>query len=285
MFRVLIQSSLLEDAIVFETFEKIINITNILETISNIQNLPNTYDPLNLIIKHNGKLLSPKILEIELNSRTYINSISIELKLCGGIFGGDDIIDSVMSAFSPIIEPIKKISFVFVLLFKIVMVLIKIVIWTVQFIIWFLIDFCNPVNLANDFIGGILKITRLIFAVISDAIFGLAKYVFNMVLSPIFSGFWGWDNVPTPEEKAAILEKAQNEMETSGTTIEGDLKVFDPPDGKVPFTVILATILMPPMGLFMEFGLSGWVNIVICAILTLGFYFPGLIYALMLIYS
>jgi len=189
------------------------------------------------------------------------------------------------SVLDDLISSIQQIGEFFAILPRIMMWSISLTIWIWQFTIWFFIDFCNPVNLANDFIGGIMKITRLIFAVISDAIFGLAKYVFNMVLSPIFSGFWGWDNVLTPEEKAAILEKTQNEIGASGTTIEGDLKVFDPPDGKVPFTVILATILMPPMGLFMELGLSGWVNIVICGILTLAFYFPGLIYALMMIYS
>ena len=61
-------------------------------------------------------------------------------------------------------------------------------------------------------------------------------------------------------------------------------KCYRTPDGQVPFSVIVATILLPPMGVFMEFGITGWLNIVICGILTLLFYFPGLIYALILIY-
>ena len=61
-------------------------------------------------------------------------------------------------------------------------------------------------------------------------------------------------------------------------------KCYRTPDGQVPFSVIVATILLPPMGLFMEYGITGWINIIICGMLTLMFYFPGLIYALILIY-
>jgi len=39
------------------------------------------------------------------------------------------------------------------------------------------------------------------------------------------------------------------------------------------------------MGVFMDMGTSGWLNIIICALLTLCFYLPGLCYALLIIYS
>ena len=207
---------------------------------------------------------------IKLNNNS---TLDLVISLNGGNVLGD------------LIDGITQIGEFFAILPKILLWSISFTIWIWQFFIWFLIDFCNPVNLANDFIGGILKITRLLFAVISDAIFGITKYIFNTVLTPVFSGFWGWDNVLTPDEKDKIVKEAQNELNDTGSAHVGDIKIFDPPDGQVPFTVILATILMPPMGLFMEFGISGWVNIVICAVLTMAFYFPGLIYALLLIYS
>jgi uncharacterized membrane protein YqaE (UPF0057 family) len=61
-------------------------------------------------------------------------------------------------------------------------------------------------------------------------------------------------------------------------------KCYAAPDGTVPFPVIISTILCPPVGVFMEYGLTGWFQIFICSLLTLMFYFPGLLYALILIY-
>jgi uncharacterized membrane protein YqaE (UPF0057 family) len=54
--------------------------------------------------------------------------------------------------------------------------------------------------------------------------------------------------------------------------------------GKLPISIIITTIFLPPLGLFMELGFKGWLNIAICALLTLFFYFPGLIYALIILY-
>ena len=45
------------------------------------------------------------------------------------------------------------------------------------------------------------------------------------------------------------------------------------------------TIMIPPMGVFLARGLSAWYNIIICAFLSLIYYFPGLIYALIVIQS
>lgn len=45
----------------------------------------------------------------------------------------------------------------------------------------------------------------------------------------------------------------------------------------------LITFLFPPMGVFMSVGLAGFTYIFICCLLTLCFYFPGLIYALIII--
>ena len=66
--------------------------------------------------------------------------------------------------------------------------------------------------------------------------------------------------------------------------VGGGKKCYKTADGTIPFTVIISTILCPPIGVFMEYGITGWFNILICALLTLMFYFPGLIYALILLY-
>lgn len=43
------------------------------------------------------------------------------------------------------------------------------------------------------------------------------------------------------------------------------------------------TIMIPPMGVFLARGISAWFNLLICAILSFVNYFPGLIYALIVI--
>lgn len=40
------------------------------------------------------------------------------------------------------------------------------------------------------------------------------------------------------------------------------------------------TMLCPPAGVFMSYGLRGWVQIIICCVLSLLYYIPGLIYAI-----
>ena len=47
----------------------------------------------------------------------------------------------------------------------------------------------------------------------------------------------------------------------------------------------LLTILFPPFGVFMAKGLKGMKQLIICSILTMCFYFPGLIYAISVINS
>ena len=46
---------------------------------------------------------------------------------------------------------------------------------------------------------------------------------------------------------------------------------------------MLLTFLCPPMGVFMAYGLRGFVQIGICAVLSLLFYVPGLVYGLVVI--
>jgi uncharacterized membrane protein YqaE (UPF0057 family) len=256
--------------------------------------LPQNIDPAKCLISYNCKIISPydsKIDRIILGSSDTIELIP---RVQGGFdLSMDDIIDSVMSEFGPAVGPLKSIANVCILILKILLWIVKFVIWLIQLFIWFLVDFCNPLNLATDLIGGITKITRLIFAVASDVIFGLLKFGFNKFLEPIFSGFWGWDNALTPEEKKQLKNSTLSEKMTD--TNNGELKqsachgpgvkCYRTPDGYVPFSVILGTVLLPPMGLFMEFGLTNWINIVICGILTMVYYVPGLIYALILIYS
>ena len=91
-------------------------------------------------------------------------------------------------------------------------------------------------------------------------------------------GMWGWD-------MSGLTKADKNSPYFQSFDRTKGKKSYLTNTNTVPFSVILGTILCPPMGVFMDMGLSGWINIVVCGLLTLLFYLPGLCYALLIIYS
>jgi len=273
--------------------------------ISNILNInQNKINRFNLY--HNGKILVPSQYTLKDTNFDINTTINFQIPLRGGGILGD------------LFSSIKQIGKFFAIIPRALIFLFSLIIWVIQFIIWLFIDFLNPFNLFTDLIGGVQKITRLIFAGIMDIIFGMIKMIFNKFFGPIFDGgLMGWDQATYKKKNRADNfknTKSQNSKSQNSKSQNSKLKngknnfedtendekdkdnlvdmkchnkgqkCYRTPDGQVPFSVIVATILLPPMGVFMEFGITGWLNIVICGILTLLFYFPGLIYALILIY-
>ena len=128
--------------------------------------------------------------------------------------------------------------------------------------LWFITDILNPAIWVEDGAKGIFSVIIMIITGIIEIALGLIRIVFNYTLEPIFSSFWGHGE----NNKVGKCKKC-----------------FSTRTGKLPFGVIIGTILLPPLGVFMELGISGWINILVCVLLTLAFYFPGLIYALILL--
>jgi len=215
------------------------------------------------------------------DSNTFIE-IDVIPKIKGGIFKA--ILDGILYffdeiIFNPILYPIKAIFDFFILVFwKVPMYLIKLMIWGVRFISWFLTEVCNPTTLFSDF-GTTLK--TLIFSIVF-AIFelfkSLLKKVVNVLGPTVMNGFWGWDQVKDSEfdqNEAAYFDP---------NNPHNKRKCYATRNNKVPFSILIGTVVYPPLGVFMEYGLTGWVQIIISAFLTLLFYFPGLIYALICLY-
>ena len=139
---------------------------------------------------------------------------------------------------------------------------------------WLFTEALNPIAILNDAVAGIFAVLRIIGLSILDAITGIVRYFVNLVFEPIVSSFWGY--TPKESEKDPKDKKKKN--------CGPDQRCYEQPVSKVAFPVIISTVILPPMGLFMELGLKGWMNLLICAILTLFYYFPGLIYALIILY-
>jgi uncharacterized membrane protein YqaE (UPF0057 family) len=156
----------------------------------------------------------------------------------------------------------------------------KFLIWLGGLVVWiirttFFIGVVAIRYITNDGIIGLVKflVLEIIMAPITLVITGLRTF-FNWVGRNSVQALWGADNVPEPGEPSDKVL----------TSCSAGQKCYKTAEGTIPFSVIIATILCPPVGVFMEYGLTGWFNVLITALLTLVFYFPGLIYALILLY-
>jgi len=206
---------------------------------------------------------------------TIIN-IDCHRRIKGGGFI-DTLLDIVLFPFNIIIKPIVAIANVFMFLLELVFYLIKFIIWFVRFIIWIFIDLLNPVNFFNDFFKSILVIVYSIFNTILNILMMCISMSINTVGGWV-QGFWGWD-------MSGLTKNDKNSPYFKSFDRTKGKKSYLTNTNTVPFSVILGTILCPPLGVFMDMGLTGWINIIVCLLLTLLFYLPGLCYALLIIYS
>ena len=236
--------------------------------------------PYNYYLIHSGKILprnndnnTLSYYEIQNNS-----TINLHFRIAGGA-----------NIFNLFIDLIKSVWEVSKILFKAIIFTGKLLFWFSQFVIWIFKEFLNPFDLMNDLGGSVIRISRFVIIGFTDVIFGFIRVGFNMVFGSFFDNIWGWD-----------YDTEKNVINKNGDSDEGDgdskkKKGYQrcSKDGKIcyntgyetiPFGVIVSTILMPPLGLLMEFGITYWINIIICSMLTLMFYFPGLLYALIMLY-
>ena len=165
---------------------------------------------------------------------------------------------------------------------KVFLFLIDLIIWFIKFIVWFvfflgwLLKFLF-VDLIVDFYNSLLIIIVTIFRLPIDIITGLFAFGVNSI-GGWMSTIWGWEQSNlTQNDKNSNYFKSIDRMKGK--------KCYLTNTNTVPFSIILGTILCPPLGVFMDLGITGWFNILICMILTLMFYIPGLLYALLVIYS
>jgi uncharacterized membrane protein YqaE (UPF0057 family) len=196
------------------------------------------------------------------NSNT--NYYILHPRIKGGMSIGD-FFDSIMGVLEKLYEVLlifAKIPDFFVWLF-------------VDVLKWLITDFLNPIYILSDLGRGIIAVLRVITLGFLDIISGLVRSLINLVFDPIVSNFWGY----TPKKN----ERNPNDKTESNNCADSK-RCFKQPSSRVPFPILISTVILPPMGLFMELGLKGWMNLLICSILTLFYYFPGLIYALIILY-
>jgi len=259
----------------FEIFSRLFD----KEYINNYNNYNNQY-----FFTTKTHLLNPDTLLNKLISKTSSTS-SIISKFhvieCFNVIKGGDVIDTIFKAifgiFDPIVKPIVGIGEVFIFIFQLLVWLIKFIYWFIFFIYWLFMDLLNPVTLITDFWGSIMLIVVTIFSTIVQLFMGIIGFGVNGV-GGWLQGFFGWDqsNLTKKDKESNYFRQIERNK---------GKKCYLTNTNTVPFSILLGTILCPPIGVFMDMGATGWFNIFICMILTMLFYVPGLLYALVIIYS
>ena len=231
------------------------------------------------ILDYYSKVINKNKIFKELENPS-INKNYLELIIVqkgGGIFDG--IIDVFNTIFNGLMKMVDGMLVIGEFLYNIP----KLFIWIGNTFWWFLrvlgwiLEIFSPVALIKDFVGSLITIVLAIIMVPIN-IFSVFLVYGTNTIGTMMSSVWGWDQSNlSKDDKNSDYFKKQKECKNK--------KCYLSQNNKVPFSILLGTIVCPPLGVFMEYGFTGWFNILICTILTLLFYFPGLFYALLIIYS
>ena len=171
----------------------------------------------------------------------------------------------------------------------------KALIWLGRLITWFIKTITYLIVLVAQILSkdGILGLIRFLTTEIIMAPFVIVGTFLRRALNSFGQqtvGGWltGADNAPDENDPDLPInpdDPNADNLPSDPLCPNGDgRKCYRTPDGGVPTTVIIATVLFPPAGVFMELGLTGFIQILVCLLLTFMFYFPGLIYALIVLY-
>jgi uncharacterized membrane protein YqaE (UPF0057 family) len=254
------------------------NISNTIKTFNDLIINTINYKSIQYYILNNGKLINKdeniyKFIN-NYNNNYYNNNnnpsnntilkLDINIKQYGG--GISDLFKSIL-----------KIGDFFKMLFMSLGWFTKFILWFIQFLIWLFTDLLNPVTLFTDFFNSLVALVLAICRLPFDIGMALLQTTINMI-GGWMQGFWGWD-------QSSLTQNDKNSNYFKTINKNKGKKCYLTNTNTVPFSVVLGTILCPPIGVFMDMGITGWLNILICILLTLLFYIPGLVYALLIIYS
>lgn len=153
---------------------------------------------------------------------------------------------------------------------KSVLSILKMIFWVIKFALFIIGELLNPFNLFNDLFTSFSSLPRVIINVSLRMIIVFTKYIADNILNPIMNKAFGWD---------------LNIKDENGDIMETKSKCYKADENKIPTSVVMSTILLPPLGIFMRFGLQNWIEILICSALTMLYYIPGLAYAFFLLYA
>jgi uncharacterized membrane protein YqaE (UPF0057 family) len=256
----------------------IINCITLPKTIKTLEDIVIYYKHNNKIaynnyyIINNGKIINKNTILNNLlisNNHNHNNNHIIYIDIIERQHGG--------SAFGDIIDGIIQIGKFFMFVYKVIKWIGLFLYWYLKFTLWLLTDFLNPKNIIKEFSNTMIIMLISICRIPFDILLRLFGLSVNVVGGWV-QGFWGWD-------QSSLTQKDRDSNYFKNIHKKGINKCYLTNTNTIPFSILLGTILCPPIGVFMDMGLTGWLNILICILLTLCLYVPGLIYALLIIYS
>ena len=164
----------------------------------------------------------------------------------------------------------------------------------------------NPIVMIKGIVKIIIFMVKLIFMSLIGIVAGIGRTFGEKLLNSLRNGLWGIPHGPEQHLKhrdGALFGGAgkpkrfaryQYGLHTHHHDHSGD--EFDKDSdqeiyhgmrcyrgiGANNYLNIVAIILCPPLGVFMSYGFKGIIKILLCAGLSLLYYFPGLIYAFLI---
>jgi len=200
-------------------------------------------DISNLYLTHSGKLLNDTniISDYNISSNTLIFA---QFKLRGGILGSiiKKVIKMIFSFLKPIARPLYDIILAVVSIVELLVALIEMLPNLVEAAI----SIFNPTKLIDDILYG-------------------STQGINMVMQAFL------DSMDT-----SSIESDESENSGPFGISKESKRVCVPPT----MVNIIFLILCPPLALFLQNGIKGFFQVIVCSLLTLkAYYFPGLIYA------
>uniref|UniRef100_A0A6C0J8Y5 Uncharacterized protein n=1 Tax=viral metagenome TaxID=1070528 RepID=A0A6C0J8Y5_9ZZZZ len=162
-------------------------------------------------------------------------------------------------------------------------------------IIMILITWFHPLVMIKGVVNSIFIFAKILFLALFDVIVQILRIFFHKVFGLLKGGLWGIPHGPDQHWRHDQI--ASGVKDSFGDHHHGPHKgasgkknkdqLYRPlrcykSVGSEGYINMIATIICPPLGVFMAFGLSGWLKIIVCCILSLMYYVPGLVYALLI---
>ena len=195
----------------------------------------------------------------------------------------------------------------FFILVDVFLWIINIPLWIIQgwfFMITLIIDlliliitWLNPITMIKGIIKAVLFLAKILLAFVSDMLIHFIRLVVEYIVGNLTSGLWGiphgprqhvdhprgrlGDRRPIDEKDLGYGEHHHAHDDDAAEETYLPMRCYKS-IGASSFMNIVAMIICPPLGVFMSFGLAGWLKILICCGLTIYYYFPGLFYALLI---
>lgn len=152
----------------------------------------------------------------------------------------------------------------------------------------------HPVTLIKGVIKLILALAKIILVFVYDTIKHLVRLLVSSIMDRFKSGLWGvphgpdqhqehkmWGDAEMPIDESEFVYGDHHHDDHAATFNYKPMRCYKE-IGANGFINIVATIICPPLGVFMAYGIAGWFKLLVCSALTLLYYFPGLFYAFLI---